>query len=34
LNKVYKHEDQPAKSSYADGAKPKTPYRLTEQPEH
>ena len=34
LNKAYKHKEQPAKSSYADGATPKTPYRLTEQPEH
>jgi radical SAM superfamily enzyme YgiQ (UPF0313 family) len=34
LNKIYKHKDQPAKSSYADGAKAKIPYRWTEQPEH
>ena len=34
LDKVYKHKDQPAKSSYADGAKPKITYHWTEQPEH
>ena len=34
LNKVCKHEDQRAKSFRADGAIPKIPYRLAEQPEH
>lgn len=32
LNKAYKHKDQPAKFSYADGGKQKIPFRWTEQP--
>ena len=34
LNKAYTHEDQPARSLCVDGAIPKIPYRLAEQPEH
>ena len=33
LNKVYKHKDQRAKTSHADGAKTKVPYLWIDQPE-
>ena len=34
LNKVYKHEDHPAKSTYADWAVPRILHPLSEQPVH